>query len=357
VTPPLCILHAGTEKTGTTSLQRFLSMNSANLADQGIWVPRSLAPDPVAGPYNHLLLSTASHLSISEPDDLQLQLGLSSMEAVRQHRQDVIDALTTERDALPYEPATMIVSSEHVHSRLRTEEDVAYAKELLEPLCRDFRVVVYLRSQYELAQSVAVTAVRQGACEFRPIPDFRTANGFDDLIGVDHEYFDYEQFLRRLERVFGQQLLDVRLYEHLDLHHNDIVEDFFYRLGADTAHMQHPGRENSSLRQDAILFLLKLNKYLQGRPNAASLRASVLAHLALTHHGAAQQATGAELTRFMSQFANSNEFVRSRWFPERTTLFADPMIDENRTDGQLVLSESDAFGFFIELLGGENQSL
>lgn len=352
MTQPLCILHAGTEKTGTTSLQRFLSMNAVTLAEQGIWVPRALVLNPIADPYNHVLLSTASRLSIAEPDDLQLRLGLCSMETVQQHRRAVMDALTTERKALRYVPSTMIVSNEHIHSRLRTEQDVASAKALLEPLCRDFRVVIYLRSQYELAQSVAVTAVRQGAIEFRPIPDFNTANGFDDLIGVDHEYFDYGHLLQRLERVFGPAALDVRLYGHSDLYDNDVVQDFFYRLGVDITHMRHPGRENSSLRRGAVLFLLKLNKYLQGRPNSEPIRARALAQLALTHHGAGQQATRTELARFMSRFANSNEAIRSRWFPERAALFPEPMIDENRTDADLVLSEAGAFGFFIELFGG-----
>jgi hypothetical protein len=356
LTKPICILHAGTEKTGTTSLQRFLAMNATALAARGVWVPRAFVLDPNEGPYNHILLSTASRLSVSEPDDLQSQLGLSTMEMVHQHRRVVLEALTSERDALSYAPSTIIVSNEHIHSRLRTALDVANAKAILEPYCSEFRVIVYLRCQNELALSVAVTAVRQGATELRRIPDFNTPNGFDEILGVDQDYFDYYRFLQRLEGVFGFKALDVRLYEENSLRDNDVVQDFFSRTGLDIADLPHPGRENASLRQDALLFLLKLNGYLANDPRANSMRGRILAYLALTHHGPAQPVKSSEVLRFMSQFAASNESVRSRWFPERKSLFSQATVDKGLDYAYLSLSEVEQFKFFIELFGRATES-
>ena len=37
----MCVLHAGTHKTGTTSIQALLTQNAEILADEGIYVPRA----------------------------------------------------------------------------------------------------------------------------------------------------------------------------------------------------------------------------------------------------------------------------------------------------------------------------
>jgi len=356
LTHATCILHAGTEKTGTTSLQRFMAMNAAELAERGVWVPRSLVRDPSEAPYNHMLLTTASRLSVSEPDDLQTALGLSTMEMIHTHRRVVSEALALERSALSYVPTTIIVSNEHIHSRLRSDSDMAYAKALLEPFCSGFRVVVYLRRQDELAQSIAVTAIRQGATEFRSLPDFDTPNGFDSILGVDHEYFDYQQLLQRLEHVFGSEVLDVRLYAREVLAGNDVIEDFFTRAGIEIGELSRPGRENASLSWDAVRFLLKLNGYLQDKPGAQAIRERILAYMALTHYGSTQPSSHADQRRFMALFASSNEAVRSRWFPGRESLFSEPTAGSSQGGEHPALSEADAFKFFIELFGRATES-
>lgn len=324
-------------------------MNAATLAERGIWVPRALVPDPIRGPYNHMYLSTASRLSISKPDDLQRQLGLLSMDLVNQHRNAIIQSLQSERNALSFVPSIIIVSCEHVHGRLRTDFDLAYAKAILEPFCSAFRVVVYLRSQYELAQSIAVTAVREGATEFRPIPNFNGANGYDDVLGVDYSYFDYFELLQRIKRVFGSRAIDVRIFEKNQLYNDDVVQDFFKRINCDIADMPQPRRENTSLDPAAILFLLKLNIYLKATPQAAAIRGRVLSYLALTHPGGAQPAPSSEINGFNLRFAKSNDAIRSRWFPEQKVLFSERAVDADYDSAGAALSEASTYNMFIEL--------
>ena len=43
---PHCILHIGCPKTGTTSLQQFLTLNREFLLSQGVLYPRSLLERP-----------------------------------------------------------------------------------------------------------------------------------------------------------------------------------------------------------------------------------------------------------------------------------------------------------------------
>jgi hypothetical protein len=318
----VCVLHVGVEKTGTTSLQRFMQMNEAELARRGIWVPRSLVLDPVSGPFNHVLLETASHLSVAQPDDLQSRLGLCSMAMVSAHRREVMLNLEIERAGLSYTPAMIMVSSEHVQSRLNTETDLMLARELLSRFCTTFRVVVYLRRQDELARSLAVTSVRNGALECRLIPDFCSGNGFDEVLGVNYDYFDYGKLLHRLECVFGVDALDVRLYDEVSLVNNNIIEDFFGRLDQDITDLPMPGRENGSLDPLAVRFLTTINRHLSSAPNSGPIRERILAELALRNTGRLPPAAHESTAAFMAQFEASNEAIRKRWFPDRENLFS-----------------------------------
>lgn len=344
-----CVLHVGTEKTGSTSLQRFFAMNANVLQDRGIWLPRALVHNPDQGPYSHMIITTANHLSILEPDDLQCALGLSSMDMVQRHRIETINALRQEFAALPAPPHTIIISSEHIQSRLRDVADLSNVKAMLQPFCAEFRVVVYLRSQQKMAQSVAVTALRNGVAEFRQIPDFSSENGFDPVLGVDFNYFDHAALLARLETVFGKHCLDVRLYESKVMHDDDIISDFFCRLNIDITGLPRPGRENTSLSISATKFLVKLNKYLSGHPNADVIRERILSCFSITCTGHGYPPPQYEAAFFASQFDSVNETVRANWFPERVALFA--MADESPMEicPDDPLPEDEMFTLLIDL--------
>jgi len=324
-------------------------MNANVLQDRGIWLPRTLVHNPDQGPYSHMLITTANHLSLLAPDDLQCALGLSSMDMVQSHRIETINALRQEFAALPAPPHTIIISSEHIQSRLRDVSDLGHVKAMLQPFCAEFRVVVYLRSQQDMARSVAVTALRNGATEFRQIPDFSSENGFDPVLGVDFGYFDHAALLARLEAVFGADCLDVRLYESGVMHDDDIINDFFVRLKIGIAGLPRPGRENTSLSQRAITFLMKLNKYLPDHSNAAAIRERILLVLAVICTGQAYLVPMIETVAFAAQFDASNETVRAKWFPDREVLFIEQNYERIKIDQDDVILEGQMFELFIDL--------
>jgi hypothetical protein len=345
---PLCILHVGIEKTGTTSLQRFLGLNAARLLEQGVFAPRSLVADPAGGIYNHVLVSTASRLVYDEPDDLQRGIGLCSMDLVVRHRQLVIAALADEIAALARPARVMLVSNEHIHSRLRADAELRQARSLLARFCDRIKVVVYLRRQDEVARSLAMTALRGGATELRLLPDFSGANGFDPVLGVDFGYFDHAALLGRLADAFGADALDVRIYADGELRDGDTVGDFFWREGIDIAGLPRPARENASLAADAAIFLAKINAADAGTD--AAMRQHLLGCLANAHAGAPALPARADAERFMALFADSNEAVRRRWFPGRERLFAADFDRYPETCAPATLDEGTAFRMFLACL-------
>src|SRR5579885_2828596 len=207
-----CDLHVGTEKTGSTSLQRFFGLNREALLHKGIFIPQSLSPNAASGDLNHVFLTTVSFEGDrSRTNDLQQAVGLSSLAQIREHRQQIAQAMTQEMSALPDTVARLVLSNEHIHSRLQHIGDLTNLRIFLQQFCHEIRVIVYLRPQHEMAMSAATTALRAGATELRLIPDFNTENGFDDILGVNFDYFNYDQFLTNLANVFGEAAILPRI--------------------------------------------------------------------------------------------------------------------------------------------------
>src|SRR5438045_23824 len=115
----VCFLHIGTEKTGTTSIQNFLSKNRSRLEQQGILYPRS------PGNQNHTALAVYA-LRPGKQGGIRRSSGVSSPKQVPRFR----ERLSTELDE---EVATsgssiMIFSNEHLSSRLLTETEIERVK-------------------------------------------------------------------------------------------------------------------------------------------------------------------------------------------------------------------------------------
>ena len=128
-----CILHIGTEKTGTTSLQMFLGTNRNALLQRGFFVPASLSPHAVVA--NHERLTVIALDPAKLGDDLRVRAGLKTIEDVKEWRVRVEEDLSREIVALSHQPEnspTLLLSNEHCHSRLVTREEVHYLRQFLD---------------------------------------------------------------------------------------------------------------------------------------------------------------------------------------------------------------------------------
>ena len=150
------ILHVGTEKTGSTSIQAFLAGNIPLLAKHGI------AYLPCCGlPASQRLVAAA--LVAGEQDHLAASLGLPAAELSLERKSRFRARLATELAGLPARIHTVLFSSEHLHSRLIDQGSVQRLHDLVAPLVDEVAVLVYLRRQDRLAVSRHTTAVLHGA--------------------------------------------------------------------------------------------------------------------------------------------------------------------------------------------------
>ena len=109
----------------------------------------------------------------------------------------------------------MVYSSEHFHSRVRQRHEIVRLYDRLAPLYDRIRILVYLRRQDALALSAYNTALQAG--ETRALTLSR--------ITATTPYYDYLSLLQRWAEVFGEDALEVRLFDKAHLVSGDVVAD------------------------------------------------------------------------------------------------------------------------------------
>ena len=150
------VLHIGTEKTATKSIQEFLSLNRDALFAQGVVLSRVLhAPSNVRLPiwcnrgqdFSDILNNVTPRLS-----EASLERIITDWEA--QFRAEV--------DSLHRQAQVMIVTSEHLHSRVTSPIALRRLSDLVSSLFDEVEIVCYFRDQASLLASAYSAAVQMG---------------------------------------------------------------------------------------------------------------------------------------------------------------------------------------------------
>ena len=201
------LLHIGTEKTGTTTIQQFLSQNRQNLLADGYLYPSS------PGEINHTKLAIFS-LKNTNIQNIHWQLGLTTPEQVSnfqsQFKQDLAHELSLNHDK------TVILSNEHCSSRLTRIEDIEQLKMLLKEHFNEIEIIIYLRRQDKFLVSSYSTAIRSGRTKSFSFPNQKTLKN----------RYDYWNILQKWESVFGKNTIIVKVFERNQMIENDLLKDF-----------------------------------------------------------------------------------------------------------------------------------
>jgi hypothetical protein len=299
------IIHIGTEKTGTTSIQASMRELREALPARGFAYPAS------PGERNHI------RLAIYALGGGAGSKGLVLREArVRGTDQDMDEWLPrhlgAELKALPEAVHSVVFSNEHLHSRIKSPAGVKRLKALLDRHFDSYRIVVYLRRQDELAVSRYSTQIKTGSSREQILP--RAAPNVD-------VYFDYASLLDRWGAVFGPEALVPRLFIRSELAEGDVVKDFLGLCGlGDIPVPEETAEQNVALSGVAQDFLRRVNAVLPRQRGA--VRPRRLLRLAATHaKGPGLLPSRAAAEAFYARFADGNEAVRAAFFPQRAALF------------------------------------
>jgi hypothetical protein len=313
------ILHIGTAKTGTTTIQEFSSVNRNILNEMKILYPKAMGNKN----YNHNRLAMCAaapkrriHLKISDDQNLLTSFRLSTLSDWNRELQ----ATTAER---------IIFSSEHLHSQLRSLEEVKALKDILPAV--PCRVIMYLRRQDKAAVSRTSTAIKAG---------FENENSFPKLNNKKLSRYDYLSSYKLWSEVFGPGSVSIRPFNREEFKGGDLLKDICSIIGIEwDDKFIVPENRNRSLDINGKLLMNQINKMKNQTQN---LNPRLVRKLISTisekfTDGDRFMPSREEAKNFYAQFIGDNEELRRQALPHRTTPifntdFSDyPEIENNKS--------------------------
>ncbi|MBE1288729.1 MAG: hypothetical protein GJ679_01795 [Rhodobacteraceae bacterium] len=303
-----CFLHIGTEKTGTTSVQYWLQTTRQELSQSGIFVPTTL------GSPNHRLLPVHFARRIDEWSTLN---GIETLTEKDAHFAGFEETVSSElQDALQTHHS-VVISSEHLHSRIETADEVAAIKRFLETVFDRIVVICYFRNQADMALSLFSTALRFG----------HTTTLEDFIAGAreDAHYYNLHALARLWTDAFCVENTIFRIYARDVLKNGDVVADFAECICAPehlaNAHIPQP-KSNASLSPKTARVFRALNIVLPCLPVTENKRwrltrpfNRLLKRLYLTMFSSdREKITYPELGRVREAFSASNRKLFDEFF-------------------------------------------
>ena len=331
------IVHIGNHKTGTTSIQRFLSANRALLCSQGVLYPARLHHQP-AGPdlpdHNQL----AFHLAYATPGDF-------------------LTPLRRELEGAPCH--TLLLSAEVLASHLSSPPLVERLRQFLYQLgCDEVRIVVWLRESGAMFASLCTQSLHDGN------PDYAERLPPAACPRL-HPVMDYRALLQRFGQVFGRQALSVRLFERECWPQGELLRDAAaaFELAWDERFVL-PASSNERLSLLEMGVLRAANHLTAGQCWASATPRGILFAALHRHLGALQDPQlrfvppQAVTAAWRAWAAEGNEWVRQEFFPERTALFAPPPQEEEHYElAEMKPQWWEALGRTLAELSGEVAAL
>ena len=326
------VLHIGTGKTGTSSVQEFLRRNQSRLAERGVLFPRS------PGRTRHVRLGLA--ISSDEQVVRTLEWQRVGRPDPATFRRQIQNRLLREIEAagLP----RVLLSDEALYGN--TEKSMERLRRLVDRFAASVRILVYLRRQDEHLVSRYQQVVKTGSTE-----------RLEEYAVRDHSRtYDYDDRLSRWARCLEPAELVVRPFEQSRFRGGSLYQDFLSAadIDLDAGELEPVPRRNDSLDAESVELIRILNLHRVEEHGAAPGRVdnrSIFVRLAEHGDGPTLSLPGPALDTFMNQWTGPNREVVRRFLPGQDgELFQDPRRAASTTTDQRL--DPARLDHFFELL-------
>lgn len=233
------IIHIGTHKTGTTSIQETLGNSQDILKKHGIFYP----PEP---PFNHYAFSA---VFLNNP--------MNSFYA-RAGGFQSIEELQTDLNALKVHWAKLFQYSQEEIFVISAENFDAYEdgevvklKRFVNVYFDDIKIIVYMRHP--------ITGIISRWEE--NIKHLNSQPSSEEILKNVKKRYSFT-FLESWLKYFGKENVIVRPFDNKALKNGDLIEDFFHSVNIPDININELNicRSNESLGKNVVLFLLEYNK-------------------------------------------------------------------------------------------------
>ncbi|MFG5086315.1 hypothetical protein O8I31_00615 [Campylobacter lari] len=304
-------LHIGTEKTGTTSIQKFLFENKHALNKNNVLYSHKLGAN--ASQWNFTFLAYNDIRS----DEYCISRKIYTYSDFKIHKKKVF--LDFKKELKKANCQKLLISSEHLSSRLQSTKEIKRCKKILNILgFKEIKILVYLREQNSEVISAFSTAIKSGS-------------DISDIQRNSDKYTrgKYDLLLLKWQKFFGKENLIVRLFDKNEFYQGDLLKDFIYSIGLEwDDEFQIPNKENESLDLIGIELLKRINKYLPWKVENKinHLRGNITSFVIKYFQNSKDphlkfQPSKEIVQSYIDYFEESNEWVRKEFFPHKERLF------------------------------------
>ena len=236
-----CFLHIGVEKTGTTSIQKFLYLNRSLLNQNGYQLTDSLSKPNNTG-------ITVLSLSSFKSEEIKHFSDVSTEEKFNKKKQFLKWGIKEEVKKAKL-GSKFIFSNEHMHSLLSSREEIDFLKKFLQSVgFSDFTVIVFVRPIIEMVRSRRSTAFKNANINIHPRLQDASKENFPYL-------FNLKESLNKWISVFGKSNIKAVRFDSRD-------KDLLYKKFLDVINLDFrninfaiPEILNKSLSYEAMLSL------------------------------------------------------------------------------------------------------
>lgn len=299
-----CIIHIGTEKTGTSAIQHYLRHAGRDLLEQGVLYPK----------FDHFEFDSQWEYVAAVHDQPWTQdVGRVFQITSKDTQFEFANALSAGLDQIIQNSPnakTLIISSEHFHSRLCTVPMITRLKRFLSNWTDCFKIVVYFRRQDEVAVSfqstrlksaVKLTSEEMGTQQFGP-----------------SSYYDYAKVYKNWADVFGDAAMRPRIFNRELVKSGRLVHDFCETIGVAPPRSPVPV-VNQSLSGKGFHFLQALNECYPVTPgdDKDKTRMELVNFISEKFPGRFSPMTREEAQNFYARFETTNEELRRLAFSDQ----------------------------------------
>lgn len=304
------VVHIGTEKTGTSTIQEFLNLNRSALAHEGVGFLKS------PGRRNNRKIATYC-MSLDRVDDYVRRHDLAAKSSRKRWKDKTKRELGQEIKSLKKENVhSFIISSEHLHSRLQSRAEIQNLSHLLEGYFSDIKIIVYLRRQDQLITSLSATSLVDEVSHHVLNND----GSCPDNVSKDDWYYNYRNLLENWSGVFGATNVVPRVFDKAMLVEGDLIKDFklhsgLFDKGWELQIPEDRNRSSSLVSQEVVrIFNQSFPNLSKSNKFARSIRTRLLERLDNEFPGPPRMPIRAEAMRFYNIFREDNKRLSQRWF-------------------------------------------
>ena len=228
------IIHAGTPKTGTTSLQTYLDKKQYKLRGKGILYPHNL--EKLKNP--------------TAPKHQWFEKNL-----VTTHLENFLENFKNIISQVKNDTHTIILSSEGIYNYWWDFPDES--KDILSELSKLFEIEVWVwfREPLVFIESYYKQCIRNPQVEGNPC--YGKDLSFAEMLNIEwfSQHLNYQGFVTECQTLFGKNNVSVFKYE------GDVVQEVIHKLGLATPDDNPTPRKNNSLNGASIELLRTINHY------------------------------------------------------------------------------------------------